>query len=148
VVTSAVEIFDLFMTLQDDYRLRNIYNTSGSSALNTYLEAWLLQAIVDFKPFCKNTLDYDKNTQTFLEELSLEEKIILSRLMIKYWLNKTIQDITQMNLAITDRDYKRYAESANLKEKMELYKIKVEELSQLINDYTLKNMDWENFNKP
>lgn len=144
MATDATEVFDLFMTLVSDYRLDTIYQTSGSPGLNTYLEGWLLQSITEFS-ICTQSLVYDKTTQTFSETLTQENINILSQIMVKYWLQKTVQDVLQMNNNINDHDFKQFSQAANLKEKRDYYNMKREEVSQILQDYGYKNNNWSNW---
>lgn len=148
--TTASEIDDLFMTRISDYRLDTIYTTSGSAAFTTYLEPWLLDAIVEFTPTCNQSLDYtESNSGTeggFSETLTLENRIILSKLMLLSWLGKTIKDIIQMQVFLQDHDYKTHSAAQNLVAKQQLYNTTREELFQMLNDYAYRNNDWSNWN--
>lgn len=136
--TSADEIFDIFLSLNEDYRLTAIYTTSGSATLNTYLEPWLLFSIDDFE-VCDQSLVYSTVTQTFTETLTQKNKNMLANIMILYWLQKTVQDIRQMNNFITDRDFKIHSNANNLKEKLNAYNNKRSEISQRLVDYKLRD---------
>jgi|WetSurMetagenome_2_1015567.scaffolds.fasta_scaffold10985_4 hypothetical protein len=140
--TESSEIFDLFMLLQTDYRLNSIYTNSGSSLFGDYLQPWLLFAINDFDGICRESLNYDVTTQIFTNTLSQQTKLILAQLLVRYWIQKEVQDIVQMRLHIQDKDFKTFAEANNLKEKQNLYNQKREELSQILTNYELKNTDW------
>ena len=62
--------------------------------------------------------------------------------MKKYWLTKEIDDISQMNLHVTDRDFRVYSESQNMREKQNRLILEKEALSQILVDYGLDNTDW------
>lgn len=146
--TQLSEINDLFMTRVSDYRINTVYSTSGSSGLNDYLEPWLLSSIVDFD-ICTQSLDYTPTSGSvegyFSVDLNLENKIILSQLMCLYWMEKTIQDIMQMSLFITDRDFKTYSSAQNLNAKRSYYNAKKEELMQRLTLYGYKHNDWSDW---
>ena len=144
--TSASEVIDLFSVLQSDYRLVNIYETSGSVAFTTYQEPWLLLSINEFSPICDQVLSYSTDTQEFTVTLTMENKLILAQLMVKYWLNKLIQDILQMNNNITDHDFKMFSQAQNLTAKKEYYSAKVEELNVLLTRYGYAHNDWTSWN--
>jgi len=144
-LTSKLEdICDLAQTMIADYRLTLLYTTSGSSALNLFLESYLLQAIDEFD-LCEQSLSYSTTTQEFTVDLTQQHKNILAQIMIKYWLHKEVQDVLQMRSKIYDRDFKAYSEANNLKEKRELYALKCEEISQLLNKYGYRNNDWDSW---
>ena len=142
--TNLTEVLDLFMLLQNDYRLLDLY-TSSSASFNTYLEGWLLYAVNDFD-ICTQTLDYTvtsgSTTGSFSVTLTNENKLLLAQLVVKYWMAKEVQDVLQMNLNLMDHDFKHFAESQNLTEKQRMYNFKREETAQLLVDYGYKHNDW------
>jgi len=138
--TPLSEVFDLFMQTVTDYRLITLLETSESDFEN-FLQAWLMFSINDFG-VCDQSLVYDGTTRIFTETLTPENKIILATLMMKYWLQKLVNDVTQMNLHITDRDFKIASESQNLREKTAHLNIVKEQCSQLLNDYAYKKNNW------
>ena len=135
MATPFTTIYDQFSMFVKDYRLVTLYNTSPTD-FATYLSGWLIPAITDFKN-CNQSLAYA--TQSFTETLTEENIKILALLMKKYWLKKEVNDITQMELHVQDRDFRTHSENANLKEKKELYAQELEELSQMLVDYGLDN---------
>ena len=138
--TSASEIYDLMMQKTADYRLLTLFESSEND-FEDYLEAWLKFAIVDFD-ICEQVLSYDCVTKTFSVILTIENQVILSMLMMKHWMIKNVNDITQMNLHITDRDFKVASEAMNLREKSSYLNMIKEECSQLLNNYGYKNNAW------
>ena len=139
--TSQDEVVDLFLSLVQDYRLNTLFVTSGSAAFGTYVEPWTLLAINDFSPICVDDLTYASGS--FVQTLSMESKLILAQLMVKYWLMKNVQDILGMNLALQDHDYHTYSQSQGLQAKQSYLNAKKEELSQLLNDYSFRHKsDW------
>lgn len=142
MATTLDEVCDLFLSLQQDYKLTALYQTSGSATFLTYLEPWLLYSIDEFDGICTQSLTYSTTTQSFTETLTQKNKNVLAQLMVRYWLQKEVQDVLQMRVNLQDRDYKHYSEAQNLKEKRELLNVKREEISQLLLDYGYKNNDW------
>jgi hypothetical protein len=138
--TALSEVYDLFMMTVTDYRLLQLFEASEPDFEN-YLQAWLEFAIVDFSA-CDQDLDFDDTTKEFPVVLSRENKVVLATLMMKYWLQKAVNDITQMNLHVQDRDFKIASEAANLREKVAALNVVKEQCSQLLNDYSYKRVDW------
>ena len=136
--TAFSTVIDSFMLEVEDYKLISLFNTSQSN-FETYVSAWLIQSIPEFKN-CNQSLAY--STTTFTETLTQENINILVLLMKKRWLQKQIDDIKQMNLSITDRDFKRYAESSNMLSKQKRLILLQEEVSQQLVSYGLDNVDW------
>ena len=149
--TNLTEVLDLFMLLQNDYRLLDLY-TSSSASFNTYLEGWLLYAINDFDGICTQSLTYTptsgSTTGYFSETLTNENKLMLSQLTVRYWMAKEVQDVLQMNLNLEDHDFKHFAESQNLGEKQRMHNFKREEVAQLLVDYGYKHNDWTSWGSP
>ena len=56
--TLSSTVNDLLLMRINDYRLDAIYSASGSFILNSYLEAWLIDAIVEFDGICDQDLTY------------------------------------------------------------------------------------------
>lgn len=140
------DVFDVFMTLQTDYRLITLY---GSSLVDfeTYLSGFLIQAVDDFSYTCDQDLTYTLSTKQFSLTLTQKNINILAKFLKKYWLEKSITDISQMNLRISDRDFSSYAESANYKEKREGYILELEKLSQILIEYGYRNTsNWDVLN--
>jgi hypothetical protein len=138
--TSFTDIFDLFMMLQSDYQLQALYQTSITD-FNNYLEGWLVFAIGDFT-VCNQSLIYNSTTQTFTQTLNQENKNILAQMMVKYWMQKQVQNVLQMDNLIQDHDFKTYSQAQNLKAKQDYYNSKKEEISQLMVDYGLRHNNW------
>ena len=148
MTTLSSEINDLFLTRIKDYRLDAIFENSGSFVFNTYLEPWLMDSVNEFD-MCDQDLTYVVSTDDeegyFSETLTLKNKIMLSKLMVKYWMSKTIQDILQMSNFVTDRDFKTFSAAQNLKAKQDYYSSLKEELSQELVNYGYKINDWSNW---
>jgi hypothetical protein len=149
MTTLCSEINDLFLTEIDDYRIDIISATSGSTALNTYLEPYLLKSIDDFG-ICNQPLIYTPTSGSvegsFSVTLNQENIDVLSQLMQKYWFKKTINNVLQMQNNLQDRDYKSYSQAQNLAAKQSYYNGLKEELSQLLVDYGNKHNAWSDWN--
>lgn len=142
--TELREVYDLFLQLVTDYRLIQLLDSS-SEDFETYVEAWLKMAIFEFN-VCNQTLIYDSYTKTFLEQLETNNQVVLANLMVKQWMKKNVSDVTQMNLHVTDRDFKVFSEAQNLREKINYLNIITENCSQMLIDYSYReNTDWTNW---
>ncbi len=139
--TPISDVAGIFLSLINDNRLTNLIVSSGSTSFETYVQPWLLQAIDDFD-ICIQDLTYDSTTQIFSTTLTQQSKNILAQIMVKYWLEREVQDVLQMRSKIQDRDFKTFSESASLKEKQNSLNIKREEVSQLLVSYGLKHNSW------
>jgi hypothetical protein len=140
MATSLSEIYDIFMMTVTDYRLIDLFNLSQADFEN-YLEAWLKFAISDFGE-CDQDLTFDDTTNEFSVTLTTENINILAILMVKYWLQKLVNDITQLNLHVTDRDFRIASEAQNLREKSAYLNTIKEQCSQMLIDYAYQRTEW------
>ena len=138
--TCFSDIFDSFLLIVNDYKLINLYDSSEVD-FETYLSGWLLYAIQDFD-VCSQSLAYTASTKTFTETLTTENQLLLARMMVKYWLSKEVQDVTQMSIHLQDRDFKTFSEAANLTAKSNHLNMVKEDISQALVNYGLKTNDW------
>lgn len=143
MATSLSEIYDIFMMNVTDYRLVDLYNTSQAD-FETYLQSWLNFSISEFS-ICDQDLTYDEATNEFSVVLTMENKNILALLMVKYWLQKLVNDVTQMNLHVTDRDFRIASEAQNLREKSAYLNMVKEQCSQMLVDYGFSKTEWTNW---
>ena len=141
--TELREVYDFFMMKITDYRLDTLYNTSDT-AFEDYLQLWLDMAIVEFS-MCDQSLAYNNETKVFDELLTSQNKVMLATLMVKYWLKKNVNDITQMNLHVTDRDFKVASEAMNLREKKDYLIVVTEESDLLLNSYAYARNNWDDW---
>jgi hypothetical protein len=144
MATSLSEIYDFFMQNVTDYRLIDLFNTSQDDFEN-YLQAWLESAVVEFEPYCDQDINFNGTTKLFPVDLNRDNKVILAMLMTKYWLQKVVNDITQMNLHVTDRDFKIASEAQNLREKVSYLNTLKEDCSQKLIDYGYRKNSWEDW---
>lgn len=141
MATPFSAVYDQALMLIKDYRLIELYNASATD-FETYLQGWLIPAIQDFKN-CDQSLLYEDGS--FAVTLTDRNIVILAKLMLKYWLKKELDDITQMNLHISDRDFKIYSEAMNMAEKRKRYDTLREELAQELTEYSLDSINWSNW---
>ena len=143
MTTSFTEVYDIFMGMQDDYRLINLFQSSPEN-FTTYLTGWMIPAVKDFLQVCDQDLSYNLVTKRFNQTLTIENIVVLAQIIKKYWLNRTIDDITQMNAKIQDKDFTFYSEAQNYATKQARYVEMKEEISSILNRYAYsKESTWE-----
>lgn len=141
-MTAYTEIYDLFLMVAKDYKLDELYESSVDD-FTTYLQGFLIYAIADFTS-CRHNLELrDDTAGSFDMDLTTKEKIILSKLMVMAWLKSQIQNVTQFQLHLNDKDFKHHSEAANLSAKKEYYANLREEVNQDMVDYGYKNLNIE-----
>jgi len=145
MTTNFTDVFDLFMMLQTDYRLITLYNSSVPN-FNTYLTGFLVLAVDEFK-VCDQDLSYTLSTKLFTETLSQKNITILAQLVKKNWLEKSINNISQMEGKIQDSDFKFYSEANNYKERKDGLILELEKVSQKLVEYGYNNQsNWDILN--
>lgn len=140
--TSFSDIFDEFMLFQDDYRLITLFQTSPEN-FTTYLTGWLIPSVSDFERYCDQDLSYNLVLKTFNSVLTKKNVIALAKFVKQYWLQRTVDDVTQMQAKI-QTDFKTFSEAQNYKTKQDRLIQVNEEISQLLIDYSLnKESTWD-----
>lgn len=148
-MTKFRDVIDRASTLWRDYRLDKLYNTDENEYY-TFLEGLMLNSI-DMFDGCLTSLEYEEITETeddgeivtqyaFVNTLSSKEIFILALGTMIAWMENNKNDITQMNLHLSTKDFKSYSESNNLEKKQESIDKMREEYDRNITSYQLKNM--------
>lgn len=138
-MTSFDEIIDLAMITIRDYGLDNLIRLNPE-IFKQYMDGLLIKAVPKFVG-CLQSLTYDLSERVFISQLTHKEKDILSDLIVEVWLKTKINDATQIQLKMTNREFKTHSEAQNLREKSEyLFKIR-EKYKQDIVDYQLENLN-------
>lgn len=131
------EIFSLFLGTIQDYNLKNmfIYNPEVAEDM---METFLKKSIPYFyncQKDIKNTDNIDMECKKFNIKLDMEEKNILSDLMVLCWFERLTNNILQVDGNLQDTDFKTFSEANNLKEKSERLDRMREKVHQEINQY-------------
>lgn len=137
--TPFSDVFERFQQKIQDYTIDDMYELS-TKAYEDYLTGFLKSGLVKFFHCKKDLTSRDDANKTFLIDLSELEQEILSHLMVIEWLEKETNNIMEMRLALSSHDWKRYAESQNLKEKSNLRDKSIETTDNLKMQYYLLNM--------
>lgn len=142
MATDYSDVYDLFLQRVKDWKLDALY-TSNPNTFEIYLQGFLVLSIPLFYE-CDQSLERNDTTKQFTEDLSDANKEILSLFMVLKWFEKETQNITQFTMALQDKDFKRYAESNNLRSKEEWMIFIEEQKDQRILEYSWNNPDsWD-----
>ncbi len=133
MATSFDTIIDLAMVTIKDYKIDNLAKLDPNT-LETYLDGFLVRAIPKFNN-CLQPLDYDFSTREFSSTFTYLENEILACLFGIEWFTSVVQDVTQFQGKLSNREFKTYSEAENLKQKREYLDVSREKVSQLIVDY-------------
>jgi len=146
VATAYNEVFTLFLSGIQDYKIDNLYLSATPTLADAYMCDFLIKGIPYFDNCEQDLENRDDTTRTFNITLTTDEKVILSDLMTVQWLTKEVNDIRQMQLHLSDpKAFKHYAEANNLKEKKDLLGVMQEKADKLMVRYSNKNINWDDF---
>lgn len=138
MATPFKDIYGLAMITIRDYKLDNLYKLDKEAFFLT-LQGFLIRGKDRFVS-CIKPLDVDEVQGEFLSDLSDMEKSILADLTVIEWFTSKTQDVTQFQLHLSDKDFRTYSESNNLKEKSEYLDRLREKCRQSMVDYQLQNL--------
>lgn len=102
-----------------DYQQRNLFLRDEKVATNLCL-SYLKTAIAKFTNCKKDIYNPNLDLCVFNVDLDIKEKDILTNLMVEAWMNRICLDIRQMNITLSDTDFKHFSEEKNLEKKTEV----------------------------
>lgn len=137
MATSFDTIEDLFLISVRDYRIDAL--ASNQTVLQQYLDGFLIKAVPNFTA-CLQDLSYDSVARTFASTFTNLENEILASLMEVEWFKSDVNDVTQINLHLMNREFKLNSENENLKQKSEYLDRAREKAHQLATEYQLLNI--------
>lgn len=135
-MTSFETIYKIFLSTIQDYHIKNLFNEDFEVA-DDLLETFLIRAVSHFKNCIKSIKDIDLDAKCFNVDLDINEINILSDLMVLAWLDWNNNNVIQMNLSLTDNDFKHFSEEKNLREKTMYADRLREKVNQDMVDYGL-----------
>lgn len=138
--TPYSSIYARFAQKVQDYNLDTLYLSSVSS-YEAYVKGFLLSAIPMFLYCQKDLEDRDDTAQIFNADLNGIEQEILATLMHYHWMNREVNNVEQMRLALSSVDFKRYSEAENLRAKIANRDSILEQANGLMGMYGYKNYD-------
>lgn len=148
-MTNFMDVYNYALTVVKDYKLDKLAKSDYESFL-LYLEGILVNAIPEFDG-CLKSLEYEyqeiqvnedkKRIPFFIETLDNKEKSILGKLMVICWFTGKIQDVTQFQGSLSTREFKKFSEANNLKQKSVYLDGLITKCEQEITDYQLKHLE-------
>lgn len=136
--TKISDIYKMFLLTIQDYRIKKMFIDTPEVA-DDLMQNFLMDAVSKFINCSKQINELDFENDTFLCELDIQEKTIIKDLMVIAWMNWNVNDITQMNWALNDNDFKHFSEEKNLREKSEYADRLREKVSQDMVNYGLSH---------
>ena len=142
MATPYTEIYDLFHAQVKDWRLEQLY-TDSATDWDIYLRQFLIEAIDEFGS-CTQSLERTDASAEFDTTLTEKTKVMLSKLMVKNWMKKEVQDVREMSLHLQGRDFRTFSEANNFRAKTDHYNTIREEVSQALSEYGFSEViDWD-----
>lgn len=142
------EIYDYSLSVINDYKLNELAKKDYEAFL-LYWETILINVIPEFDG-CLKSLEYEyveiqvnedkKRIPVFIETLENKEKSILGKLMVICWFTGKIQDVTQFQGSLSTREFKKFSEANNLKQKSVYLDGLITKCEQEITDYQLRHL--------
>lgn len=136
--TKISDIYKMFLLTIQDYRIKKMFIDTPEVA-DDLMQNFLIDAVSKFINCSKQINELDFENDTFFCELDIQEKTIIKDLMVIAWMNWNVNDITQMNWALNDNDFKHFSEEKNLREKSEYADRLREKVSQDMVNYGLSH---------
>jgi hypothetical protein len=139
--TPFQNIFARFQGKVQDFFLDDLF-ISDIDSYELYLTSLLKSALTKFDNCKHNLSNRDDILMEFAPTLTEKEEEILSVLMLVEWLEKEVNNLLEMRLALSSSDFKRYAEANNMNAKRDLRDRTIERSEKLMTDYALLNFDF------
>lgn len=143
-MTAYQVVYSRFANKVQDYKLDQLYQSSIPT-YESFLKGLLINAIDYFTECLVDLDDRDDSSQIFNQTLSNKEQSILSMFLEYEWMNRQVNNVQDMELALSSDDFKRYAESQNLKSKKDSSIAIFEKANSEMVAYSYKKYD---FNMP
>lgn len=138
--TSFDTVEELALTTVNDYKLLKLYNKS-QEGFKKWCDAFLISAVPKFYE-CYQDLSYDLSKREFEADLTNLEISILADFWIKEWMNREVQNSTQMeNKLNINSSFTSHSAAQNLKERKDFLNGLREKAHQRITEYQLQNLD-------
>lgn len=135
MATPLTEVYNFFLSKVENYSFVKL-NEQGK--LEAVLYTYLIPSIVRFTN-CNTSLEVDEATQSFVADLSIDEKEILATFMLLNYLTSKTTDIKNLQLVLSERDYAMKSQANHLTSLISLKKDIQSEVSQLLNSYSIKS---------
>lgn len=131
--TAFEEIYELFLSDINSRKLASL----PQEIFELTLEKFLLKSVADFS-VCENAQNYDKDTSSFPNGLSLKEKTIISELMVIHYLTPVLLTDNLFENYFTPKEISTFS-SANLIKELRITRDELQlEVQTKINNYAMK----------
>lgn len=135
--TPFSSIIDMALICLQDYKLDALAKSSPDTFEQVMIN-YLVKSIPKFVG-CMKSLDYDLETQSFNNTLSMKEIDILADYLIITWWEEHNNDVLVYTESLRDADFNRYATGQNMARRIETVDGLREKVRQDVNDYQLQS---------
>lgn len=132
MATPFSEIYDRVYNKISDYSFLNL----TQNEVEDILESYLLSSIVKFKKCKKDLSNRDQALKQFNEDLTDEEKEILSTLMCVEYLTPKLITSELLKQKLSTKDYQLYSQANQIKEIREVRDKMKSEANQMMISYS------------
>ena len=134
----SVVIESAYATIQD-YKLDKILKLD-KEVFETIMTTYIIKGKSRFTR-CVKDLSVDMEQKVFLADLDeMEIEIIADYTQIQ-WFTREVQNILAFNSKLKNREFDRFSEAQNFKEKQSYLILLEEKVSQLVTDYKIENKE-------
>ncbi|WP_235887836.1 hypothetical protein [Neobacillus paridis] len=140
MATSYQEIYERFTSKITDFYLSNLTDEEAKE----YFETFLKSSIIKFR-YCNKLSDRDEDLKQFNNDLTDEEKEILSILMIVEYLTPKLLTDELLKQTLNSKDYYLSSQANHIKEIRELRDKYQQEANSLMILYTFNNSKLDGF---
>lgn len=136
--TLCTDILELVMSMLRSYEIDEVFHHFDEEGLVTYFIPHIKSAIGDLEINGFMVSDSDGNATTIklnedfniVPQLTVGQQTLLAKTITRFWLKKEITDKSQINLHLQGGDLKTFSEQQNLRQKMNLEIILIEEIQK------------------
>lgn len=132
------EVIDMALITIRDYKIDNLY-VVNKPIFDVLFEGLLRKAKPKFVG-CFQSLDIDLASKSFISTLTDKEIDIMADLINIVWFTSKVQDVTEFQGHMSDREYKKHSEANNLAKKTDYLDRLKEKLRQDIVDYHIADL--------
>ena len=143
--TPFTEIYEIFRTITEDYKLDNIY-VEDQDAFKEILKSFLTTALPEFID-CLQSLEYEavvedeKTNYYFIETLTSDVKMILSKIMTEKWFLRDVQDLTALQSSLGKREFSKDPRAEVLRRKSDYRDNLISEYQADIKNYYFRHLE-------
>lgn len=141
-MTFYSEIFDLFLSKITDLHLLENFT---DEEINQICIKLLNSAVVNFN-YCRISLEKNDTQQMFYEQLSFEEKDMLSEYMVLEWIKPFVNNRLNLINILGDKEFKMFSQANHLKTLIELKEKLEVELERKKMRYSWKGFSFADLN--